>query len=90
MPKLITDAVETATIGASSKAAQAGGLFTAVFGFLHANALALCGLAIAFLGLAVNAYFQKRRDAREERLAQRQLEKWRTQPSPLEGTPHEL
>ena len=87
MPHLITEAVEAAAIGASSKAAQAGGVVTAVFGFLHANGIALCGLAIAFMGLWINAYFQKRRDAREERLAQRQLEKWRTSPAPLEKQP---
>lgn len=84
---LTKEAIEAASITISNKVTYLGGGTAAVMGFLHANLVAVCGIALGILGFLTNFYFQKRRDAREQRLADRQLEKWQTKPSPLQETP---
>ncbi len=81
----VKDAIEAVAIYLSNKLTFLGGGVGALFGFLHQNLVAICGIALGLVGYFTNLYFQKRKDAREERLAQRQLEKWRTAPAPLEG-----
>lgn len=86
------EAVETAAISAGNKAAVVGGGGAAVSSFLHSNAGWITGVLIGILGLLVSAYFQQRRDRREEfiflmqqRESERRMEKMRTAPSPLDG-----
>ncbi len=85
------EAVEAVLIPAGNKVTWIGGGGAAVMSFLHSNAGWISGILIGLLGYLTSVYFQRRRDKREERqlameelLHERQMEKLRTKPSPLE------
>ena len=78
------DAVENVSISVGNKAAPAGGAAAAVSDLFHNNMGFWAGVAIGVLGWATSAFFQWRRDRREERLLNRQLDKLKTQPGDLQ------
>ena len=91
MTTRVTEAVETVSITAGKGAVVIGSGTSAIATFVHANFVGICGLAIAVIGYFTSAYFQKRRDAREQerheldrRLMERQIEKLSSRPAPLE------
>lgn len=93
-PQFTKEAVESVLIPAGNKVAWLGGGGAAVMSFLHSNAGWLSGILIGLLGLVTSVYFQRRRDKREERqlameerLHERQMERLRSRPVPLDGEP---
>lgn len=92
--QITKEAVEAVLIPAGNKATWLGGGGAALMSFLHSNMGVLSGIVIALLGYFTSLYFQRRRDRREERelamverLHERQMEKLRSRPAPLEGEP---
>ncbi len=81
--KSAIDAVENVSINVGSKAAPAGGATAAVSDLLHNNLGFWVGVVIGVLGWATSAFFQWRRDRREELLLDRQLDKLKTKPGDL-------
>lgn len=66
-------ATEATVISASGKVTAGGGA-TGLVGFIaSANWLGIGGFCIALVGLAVNIYFQVRRDRRETKESQARL-----------------
>lgn len=69
-------ASDIAVAGFASKVTQ-GGAVVGIAGWLAANWVGVAGVLIAFAGFAVNVYFQRRRDKREEAESQARLDQIR-------------
>ena len=78
------ETIETTVLSLSNKSVLAGSV-TSVLGWLaHSGMTALVAMLVAVLGLLINAWFQLRRDRREEREHQRRMWLMKTSPQPPE------
>ena len=78
------ETIETTVLSLSNKSVLAGSV-TSVLGWLAQSGMtALVAMLVAVLGLLINAWFQLRRDRREEREHQRRMWLMKTSPQPPE------
>ena len=78
------ETIETTVLSLSNKSVLAGSV-TSVLGWLAQSGMtALVAMLVAVLGLLINAWFQLRRDRREEREHQRRMWLMKNSPQPPE------
>lgn len=78
------ETIETTVLSLSNKSVLAGSV-TSVLGWLAQSGMtALVAMLVAVLGLLINAWFQLRRDRREQREHERRMWLMKTSPQPPE------
>lgn len=78
------EAFDATAAAISSKVTYTGATAATASWLLSSEFGVLFGLLLGLLGLLTNLYFQHRRDKREEMLAQRQMDKMRSDLTDLE------
>lgn len=81
------ETIETTVLSLSNKSVFAGSV-TSVLGWLAQSGMtALVAMLVAVLGLLINAWFQLRRDRREQREHERRMWLMKTNPQHPEVSP---
>ena len=78
------EAFDASAAALGSKATYTGAAASTASWLLSSEFGVLFGLLLGALGLAINLYFQKRRDRREEREHRRRMDRMKSRPGELE------